>query len=353
MMRHTHLFEELPDKYIDSAFLDRLHCYLPGWETQPMRSELFSDGFGFIVDYLAEGLKYFRNFDYSHHYKPDFELNSDITTRDRDGILKTFSGLMKIIFPHEKFEKSEVEEILQLSIEMRKRVKDQLLKIDETFTPVSFSYVDCDEKTEVDVKTLEELQYPKISTNTKNGFEENVADTTNNQANENTSADKMVSGEHRVIQDNMKGVSYKSLFTKHLEGTKSVIIEDPYIRVGHQFKNLMEFLEMYYKMIPDGEEAKVHLVTVKDDDLHRIQRQEDDLNEIRNSFQSSRLQFSFEFKDASSSHARSIQTDNGWKISLDRGLDIFQPYEFGKFNLASKLQEERLCKKFEITYLRI
>jgi ATP-dependent Lon protease len=352
MMRHTHFFEELPDKYIDSAFLDRLHCYLPGWETQPVRSELFSDGFGFIVDYLAEGLKYFRNLDFSHHYKPDFELNSDITTRDRDGILKTFSGLMKIIYPHEKFEKVESEEILQFSIEMRKRVKDQLLKIDETFTPVSFSYVDLDENREVEVKTLEEIQYPKLAAEPKEHRDENDFETTDGKVNENISTEELKSGEHRVIQDNMKGVSYHGLFTKHLEGARSLIVEDPYIRANHQLKNLMEFLEMYYKMIPDGEEAKVHLVTVKDDDLHRNQRQEDDLNDIMNSFQSSRLQFSFEFKDASSSHARSIQTDTGWKISLDRGLDIFQPYEFGKFSLASKLQEERLCKKFEITYLR-
>jgi len=297
-------------------------------------------------------LKYFRNFDFSHHYKPGFELNSDITTRDRDGILKTFSGLMKIIFPHEKFEKSEVEEILQLSIEMRKRVKDQLLKIDETFTPVSFSYVDCDEKKEVEVKTLEELQYPNLAAESKEDVDGDDLETTDGQVSENILSAELKSGEHRVFQDNMKGISYLGLFAQHLEGTRSLIVEDPYIRANHQFKNLMEFLEMYYKMIPDGDEAKVHLVTVKDDDLHKSQRQEDDLNDIMNSFQTSRLQFSFEFKNASSSHARSITTDTGWKISLDRGLDIFQPYEFGKFSLASKLQEERLCKKFEITYLR-
>ena len=163
MMRHSHFFEELPDKYIDSAFLDRLHCFLPGWETSPVRSELFSEGFGFIVDYLAEGLKIFRNKDYSNFYEPYFELNSDITTRDRDGVLKTFSGLMKIIFPDEVFKKEEVEEVLKFSIEMRKRVKDQILKIDETFTPVNFGYVNKEDEQNVEVLTLEEIQYPKLS----------------------------------------------------------------------------------------------------------------------------------------------------------------------------------------------
>ena len=74
-------------------------------------------------------MKIFRNKDYSNFYEPYFELNSDITTRDRDGVLKTFSGLMKIIFPDEVFTKEEVEEVLKFSIEMRKRVKDQILKL--------------------------------------------------------------------------------------------------------------------------------------------------------------------------------------------------------------------------------
>ena len=351
MMRHTHFFEELPDKYIDSAFLDRLHCYLPGWETQPVRSELFSDGFGFIVDYLAEGLKHFRNLDFSNCYKPLFELNSDITTRDRDGILKTFSGLMKIIYPHEKYEKSDAEEILKLSIEMRKRVKDQLLKIDETFTPVSFSYVDQTDGREVEVITLEELQYPKLAASSKPELVEDEKETVRENKKE-IAESSLKSGEHRVIQDNMKGISYEVLFSSHLKGSKSLTIEDPYIRLNHQIRNLFEFLEMFYKMTPEGEEHKVHLVTVRDDDPDKSKRQEEDLNEIVNNFETSRVKFSYNFSETAL-HARSIQTNTGWKISLDRGLDIFQQHEFGRFNLATKLQEERLSKKFEITYLKI
>ncbi len=90
MMKHAHFFEELSDKYIDPAFLDRLHCYNAGWEFSPLRSELFTLGFGFIVDYLAEVLRILRSQDFSHAYQEHFELNSEITTRDRDGVQKPF-----------------------------------------------------------------------------------------------------------------------------------------------------------------------------------------------------------------------------------------------------------------------
>ena len=100
MMKHTDLFEALPKAYYDTAFLDRLHCYLPGWEVQKLRNELFTDDYGFIVDYLAELLKDLRKDDYAHIYSQCFELQECITTRDRRAILKTLPELCKRISPH-------------------------------------------------------------------------------------------------------------------------------------------------------------------------------------------------------------------------------------------------------------
>ena len=100
MLRHSHLFDALPDHFCDSAFLDRLHFYIPGWEVDIIRGEMFSNGYGFVVDYLAEILRHLRNQDYSDRYKDHFTLSADISTRDRDAINKTFSGLMKILFPN-------------------------------------------------------------------------------------------------------------------------------------------------------------------------------------------------------------------------------------------------------------
>ena len=133
--------------------------YIPGWEVDIIRGEMFSDGYGFVVDYLAEILRAMRNHDYSDRYKDHFSLSSDISTRDRDGINKTFSGLMKILFPQGGASKEEIEELLKFAIEGRKRVKDQLMRIDSTYANVHFTYQDTSGQARP-VTTLEEEEYP-------------------------------------------------------------------------------------------------------------------------------------------------------------------------------------------------
>lgn len=98
MLKNSDLFEELPKQYHDPAFLDRIHFYLPGWEFEQIRSEMFTSGFGFVVDYLAEILHNLRDADYGDRFEKYFELSSTLSTRDKDGIKKTFSGLMKLIY---------------------------------------------------------------------------------------------------------------------------------------------------------------------------------------------------------------------------------------------------------------
>ena len=159
MLKHSDLFDELPPQYHDSAFLDRLHSYIPGWEVDVIRGEMFTDGFGFVVDYLAEILKSLRDQDYSNRYQHWFELSTGISTRDRDGVHKTFSGLMKILFPGGDASEQQTKEILELSIEGRKRVKDQLMRIDSTYPDVDFSYLDKSGEKNT-VATAEEKQYP-------------------------------------------------------------------------------------------------------------------------------------------------------------------------------------------------
>ena len=161
MLKHTDLFEELPEKYYDSAFIDRLHTYIPGWEIDVIRGEMFASGYGFVVDYLAEILRHMRNDDYSNRYQDLFTLSSDISTRDRDGVNKTFSGMMKLLFPADNATEAEVEEMLHLAIEGRKRVKDQLLRIDSTYPETDFSFTARDGR-KVVVKTLEETEYPQV-----------------------------------------------------------------------------------------------------------------------------------------------------------------------------------------------
>ncbi|SBN95892.1 Putative endopeptidase La [Propionibacterium freudenreichii] len=159
MLKHSDLFDELPEAYHDSAYLDRLHCYIPGWEVETIRGEMFSTGYGFVVDYIAEVLRSMRNSDFSDKYQAHFTLGTEISTRDRDGIHKTFSGLMKIVYPTGEATPEEIEELLRFAIEGRKRVKDQILRIDATFDPVNFGYTDMAGNWHP-VTTLEEDEYP-------------------------------------------------------------------------------------------------------------------------------------------------------------------------------------------------
>ncbi|WP_028584966.1 BREX system Lon protease-like protein BrxL [Desulfogranum mediterraneum] len=352
MLRHSDLFEELPAAYYDSAFLDRLHFYIPGWEVDIIRGEMFSDGYGFVVDYLAEILKTLRNHDLSQDYKEHFELFNDISTRDRDAIQKTFSGLMKILFPHGEVSKEEVEILLQFSIEGRKRVKDQLMRIDSTYRDVQFGYEAVGQGRKERVKTLEERQYPQ---HYYQGARDD-ADGSGVEQKEPLSAPPEpgldlgteLKEQHLVIEENQKGISFDDLFGPYLNGATDIVVTDAYIRKFHQARNLMEFLETVVSNKSDDEEVLVKLITIEDEFCS--EQQKEYLMKIQENVWSAGINFSWEFDEGRTIHARHIVTNSGWKILLDRGLDIFQHFD-GKdaFSLASKLQRYRLCKKFEVT----
>ena len=351
MMKHAHFFDELPDKYIDPAFLDRIHLYNAGWECSPIRAELFSNGFGFIVDYLAEVLRHLRSQDFSQSYREHFELNAEITTRDRDGVQKTFSGLMKVIFPSNVCTKPEVEELLTFAIEGRRRVKEQLLKLDETFAPVPFSYTDKETGRTTVVITAEERQYPTLARKDAvgSGGKDDELPLTQGDA-ETAVVSPTPNAGHLVVPENSKGYSYRRLFAEHLRGAREIKVLDPYIRAFWQVRNFMEFVQMVHELTPEGEETRIQLITKRDPE--RPEEQDTNLRKIQDSCVGTRVSVEFEYDEGGAVHARSISTDTGWKISLDRGLDIFQRYEINAFNLIAAVQSERLTKAFEVTYIR-
>ena len=352
MMKHSDLFEALPKAYYDTAFLDRIHCYLPGWEVQKLRNELFTDGYGFIVDYLAEVLKELRKDDFSHIYNKYFELSESITTRDRTGVLKTFSGLCKIIFPHGECSKEDAKQILDFALEGRRRVKNQLVIMDETFNEVDFSYTSLDDGKAASILTLEEKQYPSLSKAGSAQDPEIEKITIEHEILINTAkSEELLSGKHLVIEENSKGISYEKLFSAYINGATKITVLDPYVRQFYQVKNFMEFIQMLLKNMQVGEDIELKLVTKYDE--FRETETEERLELLKGSIEGSGIIFEYEFDQSHSFHARSIETDTGWKIILDRGLDIFQPYDFkNPFNLANNIQEERFCKAFEVTYLK-
>ena len=169
MMRTTNLFEPFPEAFNnDSAFFDRIHAYLPGWETPKLRSSLFTRRYGLISDCFSEFCHAMRKYDFTNSFSEYFTLNKCFNTRDTIAVGRTFSGLAKLIYPDERMTKEETRELLEYAIECRRRVKEQLRKM----TPGEFSDVDLGY---IDHETGEEtiVYLPEVSTSTLiyQGFE--------------------------------------------------------------------------------------------------------------------------------------------------------------------------------------
>ena len=144
VMVHTgHLFAPMPDIIRDDmAFIDRLHFYLPGWEVPKMHNDHFTDHYGFVVDYLAEALRELRKHNFTELIDHDFALGAHLNARDRKAVRRTVSGLVKILHPHGEVAREDLEEILELALEGRRRVKEQLKKMGAfEYYQTSFSYV--------------------------------------------------------------------------------------------------------------------------------------------------------------------------------------------------------------------
>jgi ATP-dependent Lon protease len=364
MLKHSHFYEPLPDKYIDSAFLDRIHAFNPGWEVQPVRHELFCTGYGFVVDYIAEVLKHLRTEDYTGLYKAHFEISSEVSTRDQTGFEKTFSGLMKIIHPDGKATPQEIAELLEFAMECRRRVREQILRIDDTFKANDFAYRPLAGGDEVTVLTPEEQQYPAFAglrplsseaqpiaaAGPGAAAEPSAGQATKAAGNARVAAAAESQEQHLVVPENAKGWSYRRLFAAYLQGCSGIIIRDPYIRAFHQIRNLVEFLRMVNEITPVGDEVTVHLITGADQET--MEKQVENLGQVQDSFAGTSTPFTWEIDASPNFHARSITTDHGWKITLDRGLDIFQWFEFSPFNAAAVMQEARMVKGCELNYVK-
>ena len=213
MMRTTNLFEPFPDEFNnDSAFFDRIHAYLPGWETPKLRSALFTTRYGLISDCFAEFCHAMRKYDFTNSFSEYFALNDNFNTRDTIAVGRTFSGLAKLIYPDEKMTKEEAQEILEYAIECRRRVKEQLRKM----TPAEFSDVDLGY---IDTDTGEEhiVELPEVSGGTLifQGFENpgyvyGIGRSVNDILGVYRLENKLTDGTGQFGSKNMEGVAYSS-----------------------------------------------------------------------------------------------------------------------------------------------
>ena len=144
LLKTSSLFDPFPPEMgTDTAFLDRIHCYLPGWKVPKFRPEHFTDDYGFITDYLAEFIRELRKEQYGDALDRWFRLGKNLNQRDTIAVRRTVDGLLKLIYPDGEFSKEELEEVLQIALEMRRRVKEQLKKLGGMeFYDVNFSYID-------------------------------------------------------------------------------------------------------------------------------------------------------------------------------------------------------------------
>ena len=143
LVKTSHLFAPFPETMIDTAFFDRFHAYIPGWEIPKMRPEFFTNNYGMIVDYLAEWMREMRKRSFADGLNRYFKLGRDLTQRDTIAVKHTVSGLLKLLFPNEEYDKEGVRFCLEYALESRRRVKEQLKKLDwMEFQSVHFSYID-------------------------------------------------------------------------------------------------------------------------------------------------------------------------------------------------------------------
>lgn len=358
MLKNSHLFESIPTAFIKGAFLDRIHLYNPGWEIKMLKKDSFSKGYGLITDYIAAILHELRNNDLTGLLKEYAKFDGSLSERDHLAIRKTFSGMVKLLYPDGKMTGKEAFEIIDFATECRKRVKDQLYLIDETFKaePALFKYINLKTGEEIAVETLERINHSDclpqssfdVASELQSEFTEltsDITDKTDNSKEEKRKRIPMLVEKRISFRLGQTGVSYKSLFAEYLQDAKSITIEDPFIRTFWQLKNLTEFLSMLTET-RQVEGLKIHLITNEEDD--KIPALIDDLDDIKEDLATVGLEFTYEFKDF---HDRCIKTDTGWIITLGRGLDIFEPYN--KFSLGSMQQSKRKCKEFSVVYSRV
>lgn len=359
MLRNSHLFESIPTSFIKGAFLDRIHLYNPGWEIKMLKKNSFSKGYGLITDYIAAVLHAMRNDDRTAILKNYAKFDGSLSERDHLAIRKTFSGMMKLLYPDGKMTDQEAYELIDFAAESRKRVKDQLYVIDETFKaePAHFKYINLKNGVEIQVETLERISNGNIvsatSTASSNEPESNEFNETEVPSDNIGTADVQTAKRPRIplLQEKsmtfrmgQTGVSYEKLFAPYMKDAKVITVEDPYIRASWQIKNFMEFALMLINTRP-VDDLKLNLVTNEEEE--KIPELIDKLDDIKDDLATYGINFEYKLRDF---HDRCIKTDTGWTITLGRGLDMFEKYN--TFSIASSRQDMRKCKDFMVTFMK-
>lgn len=333
------LFQPLPPE-LDLAIMDRFAAYIPGWEFPKNSSSFLTSRYGFITDYLAEAFHYqFKNTNRYEEVNRRIRLGKAIEGRDEKGIKKTVAAFLKILHPNGVPSDEEFEEYVAYAVECRRRVKEQMnkRKPDDEFALIDLSFFNSSD-TEVVVycpesKDAAATQQPKrrnLSASADSSVQLDVVAAVEDDLTETAkSADPQfwreaenvgpdVREQHYTILYGDTGHSYESIIGPYLSGAKSVIIEDPYIRLPHQIQNFVRFCET---VLRSGKVKKIDLVTGYDDNTQLAEIHEK-LEDLKQSLLE--VDVILEVKLNPNIHDREIRLDNGWVIKIGRGLDFYQ-----------------------------
>ena len=336
------LFQPLPPE-LDLAVMDRFAAYIPGWEMPKNSSEFLTNNYGFITDYLAEAFHYqFKHTNRYEEVNKRIRLGKAIEGRDEKGVKKTVCAFLKILHPDGPPTDAEFEEYVAYAIECRRRVKEQMnkRKPDDEFARIGLSYfkasgeevvVFCPESKDAAATQqparqrlrqaeAQPAETPPAAQPAPAAPVESAAPQAPVPASPATAPTlpAALKEQHFTILYGDTGYSYESIIGPYLQGAKSLVIEDPYIRLQHQIQNFVRFCETVLKA---GTVKRITLITGHDDNTPLAEMAEK-LEDLQQSLLE--LDVELEVKLNPNIHDREICLDNGWIIKIGRGLDFYQ-----------------------------
>jgi ATP-dependent Lon protease len=353
MLKNSHLFESIPTSFIKGAFLDRIHLYNPGWEIKMLKKDSFTKDYGLITDYIAAVLHELRTRDFSGDLKNFAQFDGSLSERDHLAIRKTFSGLVKLLYPNGIYTEAEAYEMIDFAAESRKRVKDQLYIVDETFKaePAKFQYVNVKNGQTHEVETLERVENPVVLPETEGQPEattqEPAPQEPQQEATQHSPRPRIaqLASKQINIRLNQKGVSWKTLLGDYFRTAHKIVVTDPFVRLPHQVSNFIELVQAIQDSSIHPEELAIELHTQTTDD-EQAATVIDCFQDLQEDLAPRGIEFSWYFDAV---HDRSIVLDNGWTINLGRGLDIYERYS--RWSLCASRPENRSCKEFSISII--
>jgi len=372
------LFQPLPPE-LDLAVMDRFAAYIPGWEMPKNSSEFLTNNYGFITDYLAEAFHYqFKHTNRYEEVNKRIKLGKSIEGRDEKGIKKTVCAFLKILHPNGPPTDDEFAEYVAYATECRRRVKEQMnkRKPDDEFAKINLSYftvtgeevvVFCPESKDasatqeparrrlnqaVDLPPpiVDAQPQPKVIQPSPVAVEPAEVVAVAAPANTPQIAPVVkqtptLKEQHFTILYGDSGYSYESIMGPYLQGAKSVVIEDPYIRMQHQIQNFVRFCETILKATTI---KKICLITGYDDKTQLAEIAEK-MEELKQSLLE--LDVELEVKLNPNIHDREIRIDNGWTVKIGRGLDFYQK-PGGWFEVGANDMSLRRCLETKVDIYR-